>query len=171
MKYQKIITTLFTLLLLASCGRGSDDAPTPTPQVTDSVEGVLFFPASIKGVRMQVNDIEVLSAEGDGRVGFAYVVVNVSFFNESEAPIVPETLVLVDDFQNIYITQKNSQIPFSDQLSPMPLTIGRNTEMTGEQAFLVPITALQSELKLRWESLTHNSRIDIFLGSLDIAGE
>ncbi|MEM7336335.1 MAG: hypothetical protein AAF490_29920 [Chloroflexota bacterium] len=172
MKYAKIILILSMMMIAAGCrGNANQDAGiTNAPVDPDFVQGVFGNPTKINGVWQQVNDIRVISAEGDGHAGFAYIILSISIVNESADPVLPASITLVDRFENVYVTRQDNSIPFADQLQPMPLTVGTNESVTGTEVYLVPLSALQSDLRMRWESTSHNSRIDILLGALELSG-
>ena len=169
MKFTKIIVAIFILFVISSCRGQTDATLTDTPVDPDFVQGVYGYPVKINGVWSQVNDVRVIPAESDGHAGFAYIVLSISIVNESSNPIIPASITLVDRFENGYVTRQDGAVPFADQLQPMPLTITTNETVTGTQVFLVPLSALQADLKMRWESTAHNSRIDILLGPLQLS--
>lgn len=170
MKYAKIIFGLIVLIIAAGCrGGNADPGITNAPVDPDFVQGVFGNPAKINGVWQQVNDIRVISAEGDGNPGFSYIVLSISIVNESAEPVVPASITLVDRFENVYVSRQDGDVPFADQLQAMPLTITTNESVTGTQVYLVPLSALQSDLRMRWESTSHNARIDILLGQLELS--
>ena len=155
------------LVLLTGCGLRNqsveEELNPPTPDY-DYAQGLIGYPILLQGVGMQVDNVQVISGEADGRAGFAYVVLTISTINETRNPIVPANVKLIDQFDNEYGSRQDGDMSFADQLVGMPLTINEQQSATGNQVFIVPISALGSGLKMRWESVVHQSRIDIDLG-------
>jgi hypothetical protein len=74
-------------------------------------------------------------------------------------------MTLVDNHNNIYVSWQEP-LPYEAQLTPMPLSVDTGEGVTGNLVFIVPKAATQDNLRLRWESASHESRIDVFLGPL-----
>lgn len=169
MKYTKIILAILILIVVSGCQRQSGDVIEAVPDDIDFAQGVIRYPVKLNNVWAQVNDVRAFSAEASGNQGFAYIVLNLSMVNDSTNPIVPSTITLVDRFGNAYISRQDGDAPATVELQPMPLAINRGDSVTGTQVYLVPLSALQSDLRMRWQSSAHNSRIDLLLGQLTLA--
>jgi len=165
MKFRSLFA-FFTLgLLLNGCGMLQNSAATGVDAARnyDHASGVQNFSVLLNGVGMQVESVIPRPAE---RGGYTYLVLTVSLVNESSHPVVPGSFILVDDAANQYISQQTN-VPFGSELTGLPLTVNKGDEgVTGNIVFEVPNSALQANLRLRWESAAHESRIEIFLGAL-----
>ena len=169
MKFAKVCFIFLSLLLFAGCrGNQATDATGTNPGSLDFVQGVLTYPVELKGVFAQLEAPQVFSAEADGHTGFAYVLLTVSMANRSSDAIIPSTITIVDRQGNQYISRQDNTASVTSQLTRMPLAINEGENARGHLLYLVPSSALQSELRMRWESVDHNSRIDILLGPLTV---
>ncbi len=165
MKFRSLFAFLVVSLLLNGCGLVSRNADTGTDAAPnyDYASGGQDFSVLLKGVGMQVESVIPRPAE---RAGYTYLVLTVSLVNESKNPVVPGSFVLVDDVSNQYASQQTN-VPFGSELTGLPLAVNKGDEgVTGHIVFEVPNSALQANLRLRWESDAHQSRIEIFLGAL-----
>lgn len=167
MKYPKFLIGLLLILTVTGCGgirgRANNASATPEP---DFAQGVYGFASELKGVWIQVDNVQTISAAGDGKPGFIYVVLTLSIENRSEESLIPASIILVDQFENAYPSQQDGSASFSNQLVTMPLSLQPGESVTGNELYLVPESALNADLRMRWESPIHNSRIDILLGAL-----
>ncbi|KAA3658578.1 MAG: hypothetical protein DWQ04_24680 [Chloroflexi bacterium] len=164
MKFRSLFFILVVSLLLSGCGLLGNNADTgeSITQDYDYASGGQNFSVLLNGVGMKIDSVIPRSG---ARVGYTYLVLTVELVNQSSNPIVPETFVLVDDASNKYASQKN--LAFESELTRLPLFVNKGDEgVTGHIIFEVPNAALQADLRLRWESESHKSRIDIFLGAL-----
>jgi len=165
MKFRILFIFLVISLLLSGCGLVSNNANTGTDatQNYDYASGGQDFSVLLNGVGMQVESVIPRPAE---RTGYTYLVLTVSLVNESNNPVVPGNFILVDDVSNQYASQQTN-VPFGSELTGLPLSVNKGDKgVTGHIVFEVPNSALQANLRLRWESDSHQSRIDIFLGAL-----
>lgn len=165
MKFRSLFAFLIVSLLLSGCSlvRNNADTAEDTTRNYDYASGVQNFSVLLNGVGMQVESVIPRPAERDG---YTYLVLTVSVVNESNNPVVPGTFVLVDDVMNQYVSRQTN-VPFGAELTGLPLSINKGEAgVTGHIVFEVPNSALQANLRLRWESEPHQSRIEIFMGAL-----
>lgn len=165
----KFRSVLFLLLALgmAACGR-QEITILPEgakPDHFDYASGSLQYSVLLNDVGIQVDNVQIRSAEADGIAGYAYVVLSTSLVNESDMPIVPGNFVLVDELANRYASWQTN-VPFAAELERLPLALEKGQTARGHQVFIVPSAALSANLRLRWESQSHESRIEIYLGPL-----
>lgn len=167
MKYAKLWLVVLLCLTAIGCRNNSTpEAVEDTAAEFDSVQGVLTYPIELKGVFVQLEAPQVFSAEDDGHAGFAYVLLRTSWANNSEEPVVPASAFIVDSLGNKYVQRPQGTASVSDQLTNLPLILDTSETAQGHQLYLVPLSALNAGLMLRWESELHQSRIDVVLGNL-----
>ncbi|MCP5098627.1 MAG: hypothetical protein GY943_24010 [Chloroflexi bacterium] len=167
MKFRSLFIILFLSVALTGCGLFQSNTVTTEEEAAQSLDyaaGGLQFDVRLNGVTVRVDQIEQDSA-ADVRPGYTYIVLHESLYNESENPIIPGGFVLVDGEGNRYAVAE-PPATMASRVIPLPLAINKGDSLTGHQVFLVPDPALSANLKLRWESETHESRIEVFLGDL-----
>lgn len=165
MKFRTFLILFMVGLLLSGCSLARNNADTGenVTQGYDYASGAQNFSVLLKGVGLQVEGVAPRPAE---RPGYSYLVLTVSVVNESNHPVVPGGFILVDDVSNQYVSQQTN-VPFGAELTGLPLAVNKgDSSVTGDIVFEVPNSALQANLRLRWESAPHESRIEIFLGAL-----
>lgn len=166
MKFQPVLLLLLAVGLIACRGETPDIVQEGAkPDHFDYASGGLQFSVLLNDVGIQVDDVQVRPADADGVAGYVYVVLSVSLVNESQNPIVPGNFVLVDELANRY-TSWQTNVPFAGELQALPLALDTGQTARGHQVFIVPTSALSANLRLRWESNLHESRIEIYLGQL-----
>lgn len=167
MKYAKVWWIVLLSLAVIGCRNNSmPEAAEDTAADFDSAQGVLTYPVELKGVFVQLESPQVFSAEDDGHEGFAYVLLRSSWANNSDQPVVPAAAYIVDSLGNKYVQRPQGSASVSSQLTNHPLILDKGESTQGHQLYLVPLSALNAGLMLRWESETHQSRIDVVLGNL-----
>ena len=167
MKYRYIIVVLLAGLLLTGCGLGAKPAEEEN-QGYDYASGQLNFSVLLNGVGVEVSRVDLRPKNDDAAInGYAYVILTTSIVNESENPVVPGNFVLVDQSGNRYIS-KQTNVPFADLLLELPLAVDTGDSVSGHQVFEVPNSALGANLRMHWESVLHESQIEIFLGPLAV---
>ena len=70
-----------------------------------------------------------------------------------------------DQYLNQYQSWQTN-VSFASSLQAMPEFVGTNQSTTGQQVFIVPEAALKANMLVRWQSIPHESRIDISVGEL-----
>lgn len=169
MKYQRFIIILFSLILtITACGDNQDNAGDGSQQI-DYAAGSLTYPVLLNGVGIQVDQAGVLSVQDASNPDYAHVVLALAVTNQSEFDVVPPTMTLVDAHGNIYPAWQ-SALPYEEQISRLPLTVPTGESGIGNLVFIVPKTAVQDNLRLRWHSDVHQARIDVFLGAIGVEG-
>ena len=162
MKYRKFaVFVLIALVLLAGCQRSQESA---SPQ-NNYAAGSLGFPVLLNGVGIQVEQAGLLSVRDESNPDYAHVVLGLTITNQSEYDVVPPTMTLVDAHGNIYPAWQ-SPLPYEEQITRLPLSVPQGGSGIGNLVFIVPKTAVQDDLRLRWDSAIHGSRIDVYLGSI-----
>ncbi|MCA9922907.1 MAG: hypothetical protein KC421_11070 [Anaerolineales bacterium] len=163
MKFRNIVFFLIVSLLLSGCGLLPDNTAVDETlmQGYDYASGVQNFSVLLNGVGLQVEAVDLRSSQ---RAGYTYLILSINAVNESKDPVVPGGFILVDDALNEYVSQQTA--PFAAELTDLPLAINQGDSVAGHAVFEVPNSALQANLRLRWESDLHESRIEIFLGAL-----
>ncbi len=160
MKYRRF--TLFVLMAVVSltaCRQNQDNAS----QHSNYAAGSLGFPVMLNDVGIQVDQAGLLSVQDESNTDYAHVVLALTITNQSEYDVVPPTMMLVDAHGNIYPAWQ-SPLPYEDQITRLPLSVPTGESGIGNLVFIVPKTAVQDDLRLRWESAVHGSRIDVYLG-------
>ena len=72
---------------------------------------------------------------------------------------------MLDEYLNEYYSWQ-TDVPFADSLQAMPEFINPNEATTGQQVFIVPSATLNANMKVRWQSIPHLSRIDVSVGPI-----
>lgn len=165
MKLWRVLLLATAVTLLAACGANNQAETPPDTTGYDYASGGRGFSVVLKEVGMQANNIEIRPADELGTPGYAYVIVTMTISNQSTQAVLPASMVLVDQHLNEYVSWQTN-VPFGAELQPLPLAIDQNQTEVGQQVFIVPNSALNSGLHLRWESVSHESRMEIFLGDL-----
>jgi hypothetical protein len=164
MKLRTLLAIIFLGFALTACGLARSTPATEEEMQNnyDYAAGGMNFSVLLNGVGIQVTQVELQAAD-DVRPGYTYVVLTYNIVNNSELPILPAGLVLVDDVNSQYgnVAPHDS---FAARFTAFPLTINKGEAFTGNQTFLVPNPTLTTNLKLRWESGPHESRIEVTLG-------
>jgi len=164
-KYQRFIIILFSLsLVMTACQRAASGTGDDNLQ-TNYAAGSLSYPVLLNGVGIQVDQAGLLSVQDASNPDYAHVVLALTVSNQSEYDVVPPTMTLVDAHGNIYPAWQ-SVLPYEEQIVRLPLAVADGDSGSGNLVFIVPKTAVQDDLRLRWESAVHQSRIDVFLGTI-----
>lgn len=169
MKYPKLIVILIIFIFaLAAC---KSDEPTEEevsgqiPATYNYASGSLGYPVLLNGVGIEVLQAGLVSIEDASNPNYVHIILTLTVTNESSDVVVPPSMTLVDNHNNSYVSWQKP-LPYEDQLTPMPLSVNTGEGVTGNLVFIVPAPATQDNLRLRWESAQHLSRIDVFLGPL-----
>lgn len=168
MRRERVFIFIFILWLLAACQNDVPLDPDMLPANYDYAGGAYPNPVTLKGVTLRIEEARVMSADPGLKPGYVYVVVRMDLVNQSGQTVNAAEFSLIDEYLNLYKSWQTS-VPFSQELTAMPATIGPNQVAEGEQVFLVPAAALQANLRLRWESAVMQSRIDLALNPLNMA--
>jgi hypothetical protein len=169
MKLVRILVLVTAVMWVTAC-----QAQTPTEN-NDTVDydyasGGPGFSVVLKGVGLQAKTPEIRPADDLGTPGYSYVIVPMIISNQSATPVLPASMVLIDQHMNEYISWQTN-VPFGDELTPLPLAVEKDQTVEGQQVFIVPNSALSAGLHLRWQSVGHQSLMEIYLGELSPAGE
>ncbi|MBE2222512.1 MAG: hypothetical protein IAF02_13275 [Anaerolineae bacterium] len=170
MKYPKFIIILVIIIFgLASCRNKQEpteeELSGAIPQEYNYASGSLGYPVLLNGVGIEVLQAGLVAVEDTSNPNYVHIILTLTVTNESSDVVVPPGMTLVDNHKNIYVSWQEP-LPYEDQLSPMPLSVTTGEGITGNLVFIVPLAATQDNLRLRWESEQHQSRIDVFLGPL-----
>ena len=169
MKYPKLIIILVVIIFtLAACRNNEPTEEEMTgslPETYNQASGSLGYPVLLNGVGIQVLQAGLLAEEDSSNPDYVHVILTLTTTNESSDVVVPPGMTLVDNHNNIYVSWQEP-LPYEAQLTPMPLSVDTGEGVTGNLVFIVPKAATQDNLRLRWESDPHLSRIDVFLGPL-----
>lgn len=170
MKYPKFIIILVIIMLALAACRNNDE-PTEEelsgtmPETYNYASGSLGYPVLLNGVGIEVEQAGIVAIEDASNPDYVHVILALTVTNESPYVVVPPAMTLVDNHNNMYVSWQDP-LPYEDQLTPMPLSVTTGEGITGNLVFVIPKAATQDNLRLRWESEQHQSRIDVFLGSL-----
>jgi len=155
--------TLFMLLmvlwLLAGCQPEAPLNPDVLPADYDYAAGSYPDPVTLNGITLRINQARVVAPDASLIPGYVYVVVNIGIANQSNLSVQASEFQLIDEYLNLYESWQIS-VPFGQELTAVPQTIGPGDTIQGDHAFLVPAPALQASLRLRWQSPALQSRID-----------
>ena len=170
MKYPKFIIILVVIMfVLASCRNNQEpteeELTGAIPQEYNYASGSLGYPVLINGVGIKVLQAGIVAVEDASNPNYVHIILTLTVTNESSDVVVPPAMTLVDNHNNIYVSWQEP-LPYEAQLTPMPLSVDTGEGVTGNLVFIVPKAATQDNLRLRWESDAHLSRIDVFLGPL-----
>jgi hypothetical protein len=157
------------LLTLAACNE-APPVPEALPTDYNYAAGELNFSVALGGVVIQVTDVEVYASDGNIAAGYVYVVPTVSVTNQNDTAVSNRDFTLVDEYLNEYESWQTN-VGFGAALQTMPEEITRGQNATANHVFIVPASALQANLKLRWDSHITLSRIDVSLGDLGSAAQ
>jgi len=164
-KYQRFIIILFSLsLVMTACRRVASGTGDDNLQ-TNYAAGSLSYPVLLNGVGIQVDQAGLLSVQDASNPDYAHIVLALTVTNQSQYDVVPPTMTLVDDHGNIYPAWQ-SALPYEEQIVRLPLAVTDGGSGSGNLVFIVPKSAVQDDLRLRWESDVHQARIDVFLGTI-----
>jgi hypothetical protein len=162
---------LFILLMsvaLVGCGLRRETATSslPSGDYTNYAAGELQFPVALNGVVVQVNSVRVRPWDSSIAPGYVYIITTLNVTNQSENVVSATDFALVDEYLNVYESWQTN-VSFGRDLDTMPEVVERGESVSSHHVFIVPQSTLQANLKMRWESGTHESRIDVSLGDLD----
>jgi hypothetical protein len=169
-KYPKFIIILVVIMLTLAACRNNDE-PTEEeltgamPETYNYASGSLGYPVLLNGVGIEVEQAGLVAVEDASNPGYVHVILALTVTNETPNVVVPPAMTLVDNHNNMYVSWQEP-LPYEDQLTPMPLSVTNGEGITGNLVFIIPKAATQDNLRLRWESEQHQSRIDVFLGPL-----
>ena len=170
MKYQKFIIILVVFMFALAACRKSDEPKEEElsgaiPQEYNYASGSLGYPVLLNGVGIEVKQAGLPAVQEDSNPNYIHVILELSTTNESGSVVVPPGMTMVDDHNNIYVSWQE-ELPYESQITRMPLSVNPGEGATGHLVYIVPRDATQDNLRLRWESELHQSRIDVFLGSI-----
>jgi len=167
-KYPKFIVILAAFMfILAACRSNQpteEELIGEIPETYNYASGSLGYPVLLNGVGIEVAQAGLLTVQ-DANPNYTHVLLTLTVTNESTTVVVPPGMTLVDNHNNIYVSWQ-APLPYEDQLVRMPLNVETGKGATGNLVFIVPHAATQDNLRLRWESDSHQARIDVFLGPL-----
>lgn len=168
----KIRSWLFFTVIILSLAACSEAQPVPAALPTDYnyAAGELNFSVALSGVVVQVTGVEVFASDGNIASGYVYVVPTVNVTNQNETAVSSRDFTLVDEYLNEYESWQTN-VAFGSALLTMPEEIQQGETVSANHVFIVPAASLQANLKLRWDSPTTLSRIDVALGNLGTAGQ
>jgi hypothetical protein len=167
-KYPKFIIILIVFIFaLAGCQNDepTEDASGDIPLTYNYASGSLGYPVLLNGVGIEVLQAGLVAVEDASNPNYVHVILTLTVTNESNDVVVPPAMTLVDNHNNSYASWQKP-LSYEDQLTPMPLSVDTGEGVTGNLVFIIPAPATQDNLRLRWESAKHLSRIDVFLGPL-----
>ncbi len=171
MKRSTLFIFLTFLIMFVACQPREEVNPDKLPANYDYAAGDASKSVTLKGVTIQVDEVSTrpgnISAEDPLKPGYVYVVVKMTITNQSQKSVLATEFRLIDEYLNLYESWQTSA-PFSRDLTALPAEIGAGQSATGEQVFIVPQPALSANLRLRWQSGVHESRIDLSLGQLPL---
>ncbi len=171
MKVKSILAIIILSLILAACNTNSDQLTQEFPHEGFSyAAGEINFPVTVNGVVIQVTGVNVFPGDADVHAGYVYVVPTISITNRSDEPVMTDQFSMRDEYFNEYQSWQTN-VSFVDRLQGMPEFVDTNQTTTGQQVFLVPEPALRANMLVRWQSLTHESRIDVAVGELQFSGQ
>lgn len=165
MKQKRLIILMLFGLLLAACRNSNPINPDLLPANYNYAGGSFPNPITLNGVTVRIEEPRVEVADANLKQGYVYLVVHVRVSNQSSESVNASEFRLIDEYLNLYESWQTS-VPFADGLTPMPQIIAAGQTAEGEHVFLLPAAALQANLRLRWQSAVHQSRIDLSLGTL-----
>lgn len=170
MKYSKFIIILFVIMFaLVACKRSEEpteeELSGAIPQEYNYASGSLGYPVLLNGVGIEVQQAGLPSVQEASNPDYIHVLLELSVTNESSSVVVPPGMTLVDDHNNIYVSWQE-EVPYESSLTRLPLSVDSGEGPTGHIVYIIPKAATQDNLRLRWESDLHQSRIDVFLGPL-----
>ena len=125
---------------------------------------------ALSGVVIQVTDVQVYASDGNIAAGYVYVVPTVNVTNQNETAVSSRDFTLVDEYLNEYESWQTN-VAFGSALKTMPEEVKQGETVSSNHVFIVPAASLQANLKLRWDSPTALSRIDVALGNLSTVGQ
>ena len=170
MKYQKFIIILAVIMfVLAGCRKNEEpteeELSGAIPETYNYASGSLGYPVLLNGVGIEVQQAGLPAVQEDANPDYVHVLLELSVTNESDSVVVPPGMTMVDDHNNIYVSWQE-EVPYESSLTRMPLSVNEGEGPTGHLVYILPKAATQDNLRLRWESELHQSRIDVFLGSI-----
>ncbi len=165
MKRTSILVLVAALWVLAACQSRELYNPDILPADYDYAAGAYPNPVTLNGVTVRINKARVVNPDQNLKPGYIYVVVDVNVSNQSGTSVNATEFRLIDEYLNLYESWQTS-VPFGRDLTAMSEVIGPDRSSEGAQVFLIPASALQANLRLRWQSAGHQSRVDLALGSL-----
>jgi len=164
-KVRRFIILFFSAILVLTACRRAQDSSGNESQQTNYAAGSINYPLLLNGVGLQVDQAGFLAEQDALNADYAHIILSLAVTNQSEYDVVPPTMTLVDAHGNIYPAWQ-SALPYEDQINRLPLTVPTGESGIGNLIFIIPKSALQDNLRLRWESTIHQSRIDVFLGTI-----
>jgi hypothetical protein len=155
----------FTFILIACTPNNTNLTEDFPPENFGYAAGEKNFPVSVNGVVVQVTDIQVYAGDENIIEGYVYVVPTISVTNRSKEPVLSTQFSMLDQYINEYQSWQTN-VSFASSLQAMPEYINTNEVTTGQQVFIVPAATLNANMLVRWQSIIHESRIDISVGEL-----
>lgn len=165
MRRKSFLILFVALFAFVACQPSEPINPDALPANYDYAAGAYPNPVTLNGVNVRVDQARVVPPDTSLASGYLYVVVTINVTNQSSQSVSATEFRLIDEYLNLYESWQTS-VPFGQELTPMPEAIGPNQSASGDQVFIVPAPALQANLRLRWQSGVHESRIDLSLGPL-----
>ena len=171
MKIKIVLALIVVSLILAACNTNNAQLEEEFPHEGFSyAAGEITFPITVNGVVIQVTGVQVFPGDDDVHAGYVYVVPTINITNRSDEPVFANQFSMRDEYFNEYQSWQTN-VSFANQLQAMPEYVNTNQTTTGQQVFLVPEPALKANMLLRWQSLVHESRIDVAVGELSLPGQ
>lgn len=166
MKIKSILTIMSLALFLSACNPANDELTAEfPPENFGFAAGEMNFPVSVNGVVIQVTEVQIFARDENITEGYVYVVPTINVTNRSDEPVLSTQFSMRDQYLNQYQSWQTN-VSFADSLQAMPDFVGTNQSAMGQQVFIVPEAALKANMLVRWQSLPHESRIDISVGEL-----
>ena len=167
MKLRSVLFLAGILPILAACTKAAPAADA-LPADYNYAAGELNFSVALSGVVIQVTDVQVYASDGNIAAGYVYVVPTVNVTNQNETAVSSRDFTLVDEYLN---ESWQTNVAFGSALKTMPEEVKQGETVSSNHVFIVPAASLQANLKLRWDSPTALSRIDVALGNLSAVGQ
>ncbi|MCP4362892.1 MAG: hypothetical protein GY796_33220 [Chloroflexi bacterium] len=165
MKRVSIFTLIVALFIFAACQSGDPYNPDVLPANYDYAAGATPHSVILNGVTIKVENAHIVPGDANLIAGYVYVIMTIEVFNQSDKSVSATEFRLIDRYLNVYESWQTNG-PANQSLTPMPKVIGPGQTTQGEHVFILPTPVLQADLRLRWESPVHESRIDLSLGPL-----
>ena len=167
MKYAKFIIILIIILSALTACKNEDETAEAgeMPTTYNYASGSMGYPVLLNGIGIELLQAGIVAENSSDNPNYVNIILALTVTNESDYVAVPPAMTLVDDHNNIYVSQQEP-LPYEEQLTRMPLSVTEGEGFTGNLVFIVPAAAVQDNLRLRWQSETLKARIDVFLGPL-----
>lgn len=175
MKRLGLLLLLILLMSVSGCRNIPAITPQPTLQPTPppvgtpsdwsggiSVYGTMPFAPSAGGVTIAVDAVEALPPTAGIYPlppGYVFLVLSVRVLNDSPFSVSYPAFVVVDKSANQYAWWSTSTLG----REATPLGVEPGEVRSDLLVYFVPESALQADLRLRWESGVHQARVEVLL--------